>query len=156
MFAACVECTRILRPGALLAKTSSLYDMAGVSVMHSVVISAERIRLRHRDAALTTSQNTDPHYEMILYCVMLAFGRRNAAFLRSQKRWQPLLPLLMDHVRLDVDPEIDDHFYGSASGPSSGARAVAVPIEAKLRSLSVRLLYEVCRVQKMSLQDLRE
>ena len=43
-------------------------------------------------------QNTDPHYEMVLYCVMLAYGRRSAAFLRSQKRWQPLLPLLMDHV----------------------------------------------------------
>ena len=100
-------------------------------------------------------QNTDPHYEMILYCVMIAYGRRNASFLRSQKRWQPLLPLFMDHVRLDVDPEVDDHYYGV--GPSSGApRAVAVPIEAKLRSLSVRLLYEVCRIHKMSLQDLRE
>ncbi|KAI1784041.1 hypothetical protein LXA43DRAFT_249225 [Ganoderma leucocontextum] len=100
--------------------------------------------------------NTDPHYEMILYNVMLAYGRRSAAFLRSQKRWQPLLPLLMDHVRNDLDPDIDDGYYGVASGPSASAtRGVAVPIEAKLRSLSVRLLYEVCRVQKMSLQDLR-
>ncbi|KAI0634529.1 hypothetical protein C8Q77DRAFT_1194633 [Trametes polyzona] len=100
--------------------------------------------------------NTDPHYEMILYSVMLSWGRRKASFLRSQKRWQPLLPLLMDHVRLDVDPDIDDGFYGSTSGTSSGAgRAIGVPIEAKLRALSVKLLYEVCRVQKMSLQDLR-
>ena len=89
-------------------------------------------------------QNSDPHYEMVLYCVMLAHGRRNASFLRSQKRWQPLLPLLMDHIRLDVDPDIDDHFYGSGAGSSSdGTRPVAVPIEAKLRSLSVKLLYEV-------------
>lgn len=63
----------------------------------------------------------------------------------------------MDHVRLDVDPEVDDGFYGSASGSIPGSsRSIAVPIEAKLRSLSVRLLYEVCRVQKMTLQDLRE
>ncbi|KAI0788074.1 hypothetical protein C8Q74DRAFT_1196509 [Fomes fomentarius] len=100
--------------------------------------------------------NTDPHYEMILYSLMLSYGRRNASFLRSQKRWQTLLPLLMDHVRLDVDPEVDDGFYGSASGSVPGtSRPIAVPIEAKLRSLSVRLLYEVCRVQKMTLQDLR-
>ncbi|KAI0372566.1 hypothetical protein BV20DRAFT_79262 [Pilatotrama ljubarskyi] len=100
--------------------------------------------------------NKDPHYEMILYSVMLSWGRRKSAFLRSQKRWKSLLPLLMDHVQLEIDPELDDGFYGAVSGPSSGAgRAIAVPIEAKLRSLSVKLLYEVCRVQKMSLQDLR-
>ncbi|KAI0356846.1 hypothetical protein OH77DRAFT_174652 [Trametes cingulata] len=109
------------------------------------------------DPFVSLHQNIDdPHYEMILYSVMLLWGRRKSAFLRSQKRWKPLLPLLMDHVRLEVDPELDDGFYGTASGPSSGAgRAIAVPIEAKLRSLSVKLLYEVCRVQKMSLQDLR-
>ncbi|KAI0816916.1 hypothetical protein BC628DRAFT_1098166 [Trametes gibbosa] len=97
--------------------------------------------------------NTDPHYEMILYSVMLAWGRRKASFLRSQKRWQPLLPLLMDHVRLEVDVDVDDGFYGAGSNSSLG-RVVAVPIEAKLRSLSVRLLYEVCRVQKMSIPEL--
>jgi hypothetical protein len=31
---------------------------------------------------------------------------------------------------------------------------VPVPIEAKLRSLGVTMLYEVCRVQKLSVQDL--
>ena len=92
---------------------------------------------------------------MILYNIMLAYGRRSAAFLRSQKRWQPLLPLLMDHVRNDLDPDVDDAYYGVAPGSTpSATRGVAVPIEAKLRSLSVRLLYEVCRMQKMSLQDL--
>ncbi|KAI8996664.1 hypothetical protein BD414DRAFT_478703 [Trametes punicea] len=103
------------------------------------------------------AQNTtDPHYEMILYSVMLAYGRRNHSFLRSQKRWQPLLPLLMDHVRWDVDPGMDEGHYGTVSGPrSSAGRGHVMPIEAKLRVLSVKLLYEVCRVQKMSLQDLK-
>lgn len=63
----------------------------------------------------------------------------------------------MDHIRLDVDPEVEDGFYGVGTESNSGAeRAIEVPIEAKLRSLSVRLLYEVCRVQKMSIPDLRE
>ena len=53
----------------------------------------------------------------------------------------------MDHVRLDVDPELDD--------AGVAAKGLAVPIEAKLRLLSVQLLYEVCRVQKLSLTDLR-
>ncbi|KAI0649712.1 hypothetical protein C8Q79DRAFT_1006058 [Trametes meyenii] len=100
--------------------------------------------------------STDPHYEMILYNVMLSYGRWKTSFLRSQKHWQPLLPLLIDHVRLEIDPDVDDGFYGAAAGPSSVAgRTFAVPIEAKLRTLSVRMLYEVCRVQKMSLKELR-
>ena len=64
----------------------------------------------------------------------------------------------MDHVLLDIDPDIEDMFVGAVGGSSSGTgRGVGtgvIPIEAKLRSLSVRLLYEVCRVQKMSLQEL--
>ena len=34
--------------------------------------------------------------------------------------------------------------------------AFMIPIEAKLRSLGVKLLYEVCRVQKFSVVELRE
>ena len=64
----------------------------------------------------------------------------------------------MDHIRLELDYDVDDMFIGgSASGSSTGLpRALAVPIEAKLRSLSLRLLYEVLRVQKLSLNDLGE
>ncbi|KAI0672096.1 hypothetical protein C8Q78DRAFT_1124830 [Trametes maxima] len=105
---------------------------------------------------LDAQTSTDPHYEMILYHVMLSYGRRKPPFLRSQKHWQPLLPLLIDHVRLEIDPDVDDSFYGTTAGPSSvTGKSVAVPIEAKLRTLSVRMLYEVCRVQKMSLKELR-
>lgn len=100
-------------------------------------------------------QATDPHLQLILYSVLLVYGRQNMSFLRSQKRWQPLLPLLMDNVVLDVDPGVEDTYSGLVTGSSSGGQAAtAVPIEAKLRSLSVRLLYEVCRVQKLSLPEL--
>ncbi|KAI0072901.1 hypothetical protein K474DRAFT_1678288 [Panus rudis PR-1116 ss-1] len=101
-------------------------------------------------------ETTDPHTQLIVYNILLSFGKRRADFLRSHKRWKPIIPLLMDHVMLDIDPDIDDAFIGgSTSGSNSGSvRGIAVPIEVKLRSLSVRLLYEVCRVQKLSLHDL--
>ncbi|KAI0061223.1 hypothetical protein BV25DRAFT_1827099 [Artomyces pyxidatus] len=99
--------------------------------------------------------NTDPHAQLILYNVLLLHGRRNGSFLRSQKRWQPLLPLLMDHVLVTVDPDIEDTYTGSASGPSTGWKGSVIPIEAKLRSLSIRMLYEVCRASKLTIQELK-
>jgi hypothetical protein len=65
----------------------------------------------------------------------------------------------MDHVLVEIDPDIADTYLGmstSGGGPSMHSTAVPIPIEAKLRTLSVRLLYEVCRVQKLSMQDLRK
>jgi hypothetical protein len=59
----------------------------------------------------------------------------------------------MDHVLVDIDPDVEDTYFGAAGGSSSGS-VVPVPIEAKLRSLSIKILYEVCRVQKLSLADL--
>lgn len=62
----------------------------------------------------------------------------------------------MDHVLIDIDPDIEDTFSGStsASGPSTGWKGLAITIEARLRSLSVRLLYEVCRSSKLSIAEL--
>jgi len=92
----------------------------------------------------------------MLYSILLYYGRRNPSFLRSHKRWQSLIPLLMDHVLVDMDPDVEDTFSGltSTSGPSTGWKGLAIPIEAKLRSLAVRLLYEVCRSSKLSIADL--
>ena len=60
----------------------------------------------------------------------------------------------MDHVLVDIDPDVEDTYYGLTGGNS--ATVVPVPIEAKLRSLCARLLYEVCRVQKLTVVDLSE
>jgi hypothetical protein len=92
----------------------------------------------------------------MLYSVLLYHGRRSPSFLRSHKRWQPLIPLLMDHVHVDMDPDVEDTFSGltSTSGPSTGLKGSAIHIEARLRSLSVRLLYEICRSSKLSIGDL--
>lgn len=72
------------------------------------------------------------------------------------------MPLLMDHILVEIDPEAEDTYFGIGSAPgavsssSLSSFSVPVPIEAKLRSLAVGLLYDVCRVQKFSVQDLRE
>ncbi|KAF7330025.1 DUF2013 domain-containing protein [Mycena kentingensis (nom. inval.)] len=102
--------------------------------------------------------NTDPHAQLISYHVLLCHGRRRADFFRSNKRWVPLFPLLMDHVLLDIDSDVEDVYFsgvGSSSHGHNPAGVVPVPIEAKLRALCIRLLYEVCRVQKFSVHDLR-
>ncbi|KAJ7180467.1 hypothetical protein C8R46DRAFT_1069560 [Mycena filopes] len=98
--------------------------------------------------------NTDPHSQLIFYHVLLCHGRRRADFFRSNKRWVPLLPFLMDHVLVDIDSDVEDTYFGNAGGSNHSA-TVPIPIEAKLRGLCVRLLYEVCRVQKFSVHDLR-
>jgi hypothetical protein len=61
----------------------------------------------------------------------------------------------MDHVLVEIDSDVEDTYFGNA-GASTNAVAVPVPIEAKLRGLCMRLLYEVCRVQRFSVQELRE
>jgi hypothetical protein len=103
---------------------------------------------------LINLQRTDPHSQLISYHVLLCYGRRRSDFFRSHKRWQPLLPLLMDHILVEIDHDVEDTYFGMAGGSTGNPVTVPVPIEAKLRSLGVRLLYEVCRVQKLSVQDL--
>ena len=55
---------------------------------------------------------------------------------------------------VEIDPDIEDTYVGTSVGRSINFTAVPIPIEAKLRSLSMRLLFEVCRVQHLSVQDL--
>lgn len=91
----------------------------------------------------------------VFYETLFYYGHRRVDAFRSHKRWQPLLPLLMDHVLVEMDPDVEDTYVGSAHvGRSNSFNSVPIPIEAKLRSLCVKLLYEVCRVQELSMQDL--
>jgi len=113
----------------------------------------------HSSSTEAGLQKTDPHSQLILYSVLLFHGRRQSNFIRSHKHWQPLIPLLMDHVLVEINPDTEDIYLGapsisSGSGSRSSMMVGHIPIEAKLRSLGVRLLYEVCRVQKLSLHDL--
>ncbi|KZT33232.1 hypothetical protein SISSUDRAFT_1066309 [Sistotremastrum suecicum HHB10207 ss-3] len=116
------------------------------------------------------STNTDPHAQLILHKILLSYGHRHPSFLRSNRAWNRLIPLLIDHLLVDFDPNDEDHHIarvtatmssGSATSSShghshSGSRSmIGVPIEAKLRLLSVGMLYEVCRVRKFDVNDLR-
>ncbi|KAL4076866.1 hypothetical protein V8B97DRAFT_1511996 [Scleroderma yunnanense] len=102
---------------------------------------------------------TDPHVQFILYSILLHFGRRDGTFFRSNRRWKPLIPLLMDHTLVDIDFENEFLYLPPSSSSVGNSRHSTVMgpviIEAKLRCLSVQLLYEVCRVQNLSEQELR-
>jgi hypothetical protein len=60
----------------------------------------------------------------------------------------------MDHILVEIDPDIEDVYVGTSIGRSTSFSSVPIPIEAKLRSLSMKLLYEVCKVQTLNMQDL--
>jgi hypothetical protein len=92
----------------------------------------------------------------MFYEILFHYGHRRADFFRSHKRWQPLLPLMMDHILVEIDPDIEDTYVGTAAGRSASHSSVPIPIEAKLRSLCVKILYEVCKVQTLSVQDLSQ
>ncbi|EJU01235.1 hypothetical protein DACRYDRAFT_116450 [Dacryopinax primogenitus] len=85
---------------------------------------------------------TNPHTQLILFHILLHHGRTHPSFFRSVSKWQTLIPLLMDHLLVDCDVVVP---FTSAGGW----------VEERMRVLSVKVLYEVCRVQKMGLNDLR-
>ncbi|KAG8950829.1 hypothetical protein FRC04_007061 [Tulasnella sp. 424] len=93
--------------------------------------------------------NVDPHAQLILYKILLHHGYRYPAFFRNLRKWSPLIPFLMDHIVLEIDD------VGGAATFGGGAMGMGIPIEARLRNISVVLLYEICRVQKIDAADLK-
>ncbi|KZO94603.1 hypothetical protein CALVIDRAFT_517048 [Calocera viscosa TUFC12733] len=85
---------------------------------------------------------TNPHTQLILFHILLHHGRTHPSFFRSVSKWQPLIPLLLDHLLVDIDTVVP---FTSAGGW----------VEERMRVLSVKVLYEVCRVQKMGLNELK-
>ncbi|KAF9788112.1 hypothetical protein BJ322DRAFT_606215 [Thelephora terrestris] len=100
-------------------------------------------------------KRTDPHLQLILYNILLFYGRKKTGFLRAHKRWQPLIPLLTDNILVDSDPGTQDARNGANASGLSWPRGIVIPIETRIRILSIRMLYEVCRVQKLSYDDLK-
>lgn len=103
-------------------------------------------------------QTTNPHLLFIHFNTLYFHGHRRVEAFRNHNRWRPIIPFLMDHILVEIDPDVEDTFFGGGGSRNSIALPgnVPVPIEVKLRSLSVKLLYEVCKVQKFSAQDLSE
>jgi hypothetical protein len=99
------------------------------------------------------ASNTDPHCELIVHSTLLMYGRRNPNFFHSRPKWRPILEILMGHVLVEMDEDVGGT-VDLSHGPSA-ASGVGVPIEARLRSLAISILYEACRVQKFDMSDLR-
>lgn len=99
------------------------------------------------------TQTEDPHNQLILFKLLLMYGRTHPNLLRSAKKWHPLIPLLMELVLVPFDRETEDYYAGSVSA-TGWQRTLVVPIEARLRMLAVGILYEVLRVQKLSASEL--
>ena len=59
----------------------------------------------------------------------------------------------MGHVLVEMDEDIGGT-VDLSHGPSATS-GLGVPIEARLRSLAIGILYEACRVQKFDISDLR-
>ena len=95
--------------------------------------------------------NTNPHAQLVLHKTLLLYGRQHHSLLRSSKKWAPVIPILMDHILVDIDFDDMPHDPRASVGPAT----LAVPIEARLMTLAVGILYEVCRVQKFDAQGLR-
>ena len=59
----------------------------------------------------------------------------------------------MGHVVIEMDEDIGGTV--DLSHEASAASGLGIPIEARLRSLAIGILYEACRVQKFDISDLR-
>ena len=102
------------------------------------------------------STDTNPHSQLILHSILLLYGRRHSAFLRSHAKWKNLIPILMDHILVDFDNDTVTSGANIDLGNRNSQAGLGLPIEVRLRYLAVGILYEVCRVQKMDGHDLSE
>ncbi|WVO15752.1 hypothetical protein L204_103414 [Cryptococcus depauperatus] len=84
-------------------------------------------------------ENTNPHDLYILYYIIFFYGQRHPRLFRSHRKWKKLLPTLGEVVGVDYD---EVFVLGLP------------PIENRLRLPATYLLYEVCRVQKLTPSEL--
>ncbi|WVW78829.1 hypothetical protein I302_100791 [Kwoniella bestiolae CBS 10118] len=87
-------------------------------------------------------ENTNPHDLYILYHIIWYYGQRHPSLFRSHRKWRKLLPTLGEVVGLDID---EQNFVLGLP-----------PIEARLRLPATHLMYEVCRVQKLTSEELSQ
>ncbi|ORX33276.1 hypothetical protein BD324DRAFT_640340 [Kockovaella imperatae] len=86
-------------------------------------------------------ENTNPHELYVLYHIILYYGHRRPSLFRSHRKWKKLLPTLGEVVGVDSDETF-------VSG--------LPPIESRVRLPATDLMYEVCRVQKLSSNELEQ
>ncbi|KLT46210.1 hypothetical protein CC85DRAFT_239213 [Cutaneotrichosporon oleaginosum] len=84
--------------------------------------------------------NTNPHELYIWYYLIAHYGLRHPSLFRSHRKWAKLLPTLMETVEVIPDDE------GWVDG--------LPPIEHRLHLPATQLLYEVCRVMRLTETEL--
>ncbi|BEI94160.1 uncharacterized protein CcaverHIS019_0606190 [Cutaneotrichosporon cavernicola] len=83
---------------------------------------------------------TNPH-ELYIWDYLIAhYGQRHPSLFRSHRKWAKLLPTLMETI--DVEPDDDGWVDGLP------------PIEHRLHLPATQLLYEVCRVMRLTETEL--
>ncbi|WRT65109.1 uncharacterized protein IL334_002051 [Kwoniella shivajii] len=87
-------------------------------------------------------ENTNPHDLYILYHIIWYYGQRHPSLFRSHRKWRKLLPTLGEVVGLDIE---EQNFVLGLP-----------PIEGRLRLPATHLMYEVCRVQKLTQDELSQ
>ncbi|GMK57413.1 hypothetical protein CspeluHIS016_0402470 [Cutaneotrichosporon spelunceum] len=96
-----------------------------------------------RMVAIMMSQavnNTNPH-ELYIWDYLIAhYGQRHPSLFRSHRKWAKLLPTLMETV--GVEPDDDGWVDGLP------------PIENRLHLPATQLLYEMCRVMRLTESEL--
>ncbi|KAG8806904.1 hypothetical protein FRC17_004735, partial [Serendipita sp. 399] len=136
----------------LYLQTSLQLEHACSLLLESEIFSWHSERLS--EILMSVAANdTNPHCELIVHSTLLIYGRKNTAFMRSKQKWKSIFPILMDHVLVEMDDDFGGNVdLGRGAATTSG---VGVPIEARLRSLAIGILYEACRVQKFDTQELQ-
>ncbi|GHJ88905.1 hypothetical protein NliqN6_5307 [Naganishia liquefaciens] len=86
-------------------------------------------------------ESTNPHTLYILYNILLFYGHKHHSLFRSHRKWRKLLASLCDTIIV----ECEDAYTGTG---------LLQPIEARLRLPAAMLMYEVCRVQKLTSAEL--
>ncbi|KAJ9110118.1 hypothetical protein QFC19_001789 [Naganishia cerealis] len=91
---------------------------------------------------MTGAENsTNPHTLYVLFNILLLYGHKHHSLFRSHRKWRKLLASLCDTIIV----ECEDAYSGTS---------LLQPIEARLRLPAALLMYEVCRVQKLTTDEL--
>lgn len=149
---------------AMLVK-SDLFRYYSERMIGLIMTGAEEVRLLVLFASSLTSrilQSTNPHTLYILYNILLYYGHKHHSLFRSHRKWRKLLASLCDtiiveceDVRTIHDRSVIRHLLQSSRQAYSGT-SLLQPIEARLRLPAAMLMYEVCRVQKLTSAELGE
>ena len=130
-----------------------LYTFHNERMVGIMMADSQEVRAHVRSSYTAHWQNTNPHELYILYHIVLYYGQRHNSLFRSHRKWRKLLPTLAEVVNVEVD-EVSLAPILLVSRSCQTFVLGLPPIESRLRLPATDLMYEVCRVQKLSPAEL--